>query len=186
MSSGKRKIQLTLNTRSIDAAIKEVKGRKLYIERRTKTACERIAERAVDLCRANLLAETMQQSGDLYDKISADVVYDGDKKNGKFRVILKADSEHALYVEFGSGIEGKKSPHPQAGKWGGKKYRDTGWWTAADGKDMAQMYGWLPFELPDGTVIYYTEGQPARPFMYKTRQQLQEEIPKILREVFKT
>lgn len=175
---------MTLTTSSIDAAIKEVKGRKQYLERRIRAACDEIAGRAVELCRANLLAETSKQSGDLYNSIKAEVVYDGDRKGGKFRVLLKADSKHALYVEFGSGIEGAKSPHPQAGKWKGGDYKEKGWYTAAEGKDMAQMYGWVPLELPDGTIIYYTEGQPARPFMYKTQQQLREEIPEIMRRVF--
>jgi hypothetical protein len=48
------------------------------------------------------------------------------------------------------------------------------------------MYGWQPFVMSDGSVIYYTEGQPAKPFMYETALELEREFPRIVKGVFST
>lgn len=180
MKSGKRKIRMTLDTRSIDAAIAEVKGRKRYTETRIAKICNVLCDRAVEICKANLLAEGAYKEGDLYRSIKADAICE----NGRFRIFLKADSRHAAYVEFGSGIVGRQNKHPQVGEKRAERYKKGGWYTQADGKDMEAEYGWEPIFGKDGSVYYFTLGQPAKPFMYNTMVQLRKEFPEIVKEVF--
>lgn len=171
---------MSLSTKSIEAAIKEVKGRKRYTERRIALICDKLQKRAVELCKDNLAAFGAIQDQDLYDSIHADAICEA----GKFRIFLRANAKHASFVEFGTGIVGAQNPHPQAGKWGGGTYKDGGWYTQADGKDMQALYGWEPHVARDGNIIYFTAGQPAKPFMYNTMVQLREEFPEIVRKVF--
>lgn len=73
---------------------------------------------------------------------------------------IEVSGEHALYVEFGTGIIGKENPHPSKDGFGGEYalsdydsngYGHAGWYyTDADGKR------------------HWTKGMPARPFMYNT------------------
>lgn len=88
---------------------------------------------------------------------------------------------HCIYIEFGTGVIGKGSPHPSPEwlafmKWaygsGGTifttKSGRTGWYYPAD----------------DGSWKF-TEGMPARPFMYETVQFLKKQSARVAREVFK-
>lgn len=88
---------------------------------------------------------------------------------------------HCIYIEFGTGVIGKGSPHPSPEwlafmKWaygsGGTifttKSGKTGWYYPAD----------------DGSWKF-TEGMPSRPFMYETVQFLKKQSTRVAKEVFK-
>lgn len=88
---------------------------------------------------------------------------------------------HCIYIEFGTGVVGKGSPHPSPEwlafmKWaygsGGTifttKSGKTGWYYPAD----------------DGSWKF-TEGMPSRPFMYETVQFLKKQSMRVAKEVFK-
>ena len=86
--------------------------------------------------------------------------------DGGIRGVCYTNKEHAAYVEFGTGPQGQEqhegiSPNVQP------TYTQQGWWFP--GKDIdptdADKYHWPKSEGPDG-VFYYTDGQPAQPFMY--------------------
>lgn len=82
------------------------------------------------------------------------------------RAVCYTNAKYAAYVEFGTGPQGQEqhegiSPNVQP------TYTQQGWWFP--GNDIepadADRYHWPKSEGPDG-VFYYTDGQPAQPFMY--------------------
>lgn len=91
-----------------------------------------------------------------------------------------AGTDHAMFVEFGTGIIGKKSSY--------KGNLPTGvQWNYASGKTIRKLmdgrYGWF-YPADDGNW-YFTEGMPSRPFMYNMSIELYNEAVGIVKEVFK-
>lgn len=170
-------MQLRLNTKDIDKAVKEIQGRKRMLEWRIKEAQEELSNLAVEIARKKCLAYA-KHNHELADSIRARTVY----KDGKFTTQITAGADSAVFFEFGTGIMGAKEKHPAYARRGW----DYGpaWYTQADGKDMEAEYGWEPLYNEDGSVYYLTVGQPAKPFMYETLQELRLEYPRIMREVF--
>lgn len=76
----------------------------------------------------------------------------GDLKSSFKKIIYKDSGElinnslHAIFVEFGTGIKGKNSQHPNSN---GFSFRETGW----------------TYKSKDGNY-YHTNGQVAHKFMY--------------------
>ena len=73
-------------------------------------------------------------------------------------------------MEFGTGVVGQESPHPDTSIVGWKydmnQHGDMGWYYFKDGE-------W-----------HWTKGMPSRPFLYQTGMDLRERIEEIAREVF--
>lgn len=90
-----------------------------------------------------------------------------DEKNG--RGIILADTPHAVFVEYGTGVKGARSPHPEPAlgwAYDVNNHGDDGWWyLGIDG-------------------FHWTKGMPSRPFMYNACQELKRELPRIAKEVF--
>lgn len=66
---------------------------------------------------------------------------------------LVASSDHADYVEFGTGIVGALSPHP----------KPDGWTYDTNGHGSA---GWFYYDAAH--KLHWTAGVPSRPFMYES------------------
>lgn len=106
--------------------------------------------------------------------------------NGGIRAACYTNARHAAYVEFGTGPQGQEhhegiSPNVQP------TYTQQGWWFP--GKDIdpadAEKYHWPKSEGPDG-VFYYTDGQPAQPFMYPALKRNEDTIKANLSAALKT
>ena len=81
--------------------------------------------------------------------------------------------QHAPYVEFGTGPEGMASHKDLPAEILSKlHYRQNGWWIHESQIDAktADKYHFTRIETNDG-VFYYTEGQPAQPFLFPALQQ---------------
>ena len=92
-------------------------------------------------------------TGNLRNSINSEVEVTSNGVEG----VVFTNSEYAPYVEFGTGIKGEQSSPPSA-KELGITYKDTGW-----------VYN-------NGERFYYTEGQPAQPFLYPALKDMEEEI----------
>ena len=123
-----------------------------------------LVKRGVDIAKAQVVMLGKVKTGTLLNSISG--YYDPNTHVG----IIKADSEYAVYVEYGTGIVGMNSPHPTAG--------EDGW--AYDVNSHGEA-GWV---YPKEGGFWWTKGQPASPFMYNTLNQLQQECESIARTVF--
>lgn len=156
----------TLNVKSIEDAIAEVKGRKQYTEKRIRAIAYALGERGEEIAKQKC-REYTNGDGDLEESIWCEVKFTG----GKFKVIVHMDTPYAAYVEFGTGIVGETYKHPnkEARNWDYdmNKHGEAGWVY----QDAAGDH-------------YWTQGQPAKPIMWETVQQLKEEFPSIVKEVF--
>lgn len=155
-------------------AIRRIEAYQKEVETKTIQLAQRLAEQGADIARIKVMEFGGFNSGELYSSI-------GGYFSPTFNMgVIQVTSKHAAFFEFGTGPAGSANSHPS----GDGNYSSDGWWTKADGKDMEMMYGWQPVTLSNGDIIYYTEGQPAKPFMYETAQELRRQFEQIAREVF--
>lgn len=85
--------------------------------------------------------------------------------DNKYGILMEIDSEYALYVEYGTGIVGSESPHPNP-------------ISAYDINNHGEK-GWI---YPKNGGFYWTKGQPAKPFMYETWLWTKSQATKIIRQ----
>lgn len=170
-----------MNPKSVDAAIKEIQGRKLWLERRSKSVMEQLVKRGREIAEAKC-DQYLNGSGtgDLKKSIEVKSSF----KNGRFRAWITLDTPYAAFVEFGTGIEGQENPHPNAARRGWDYdvhgYGEEGWFYPYDD---SRRHKWK-VNPETGKLQPWTAGEPAKPIMYETLQELKAEIPKIMREVF--
>lgn len=129
-------------------------------------------------------------TGELQSSIRRD--FDAKQRTGR---IYTDSTTYAEFVEYGTGLWGQASPHPEAG--------NAGW-----GYDVNNhgMMGWMYYNPRDGwfhwstgvnanvkyadyaanpqNFIKHLSGWKARPFMYTTRLFLENEAPNITASVF--
>ena len=100
----------------------------------------------------------------LREHITSNVVTEGKKVTGT----ITAAGDHALFVEFGTGVVGAMLPHPAT---------DVGWEYDVNG------HGYKGWTYPKGNGrFFHTLGQPSNPFMYRTAKYLSENAERILNE----
>ena len=169
MAKKKFKVNI-MSPSSIDQLIKELRAYQTSLEDKTKLFCERLAKIGVETAKATVYGLDAVFTGELFQSIHSE------QRSSGTTVIFSvvADSEHAIYVEMGTGMVGAESPYP------GKLPA-----VYAQGQTIRQLsdgrYGW--FYERDGQW-YFTEGMPSRPFMYFSSLEMQERIVKIAKEVF--
>ena len=159
----KKVIKVKLDPKSIENAINELRAYREETEQRVKLLITTLVERGATIARAKVVEMDAVDKGNLLGSIES--VLAGNV--GYIRV----NAEYGVFVEFGTGIVGDSKQHPLVGEFGWEydvnNHGETGWHFPAD----------------DGTWPI-TRGQPSRPFMYETAQQLRAELPSIIKEVF--
>lgn len=108
-------------------------------------------------------SEAPEDSGDLRASITHKTVTEGQKVIGT----ITAGTDHAAFVEFGTGIVGSWNPHP---------YGNIGWEYDVNG------HGYQGWVYPKNNRFYHTLGQKSNPFMYRTAKTLSEQAERILNE----
>ena len=169
-------IRFTLSVKSIKQAVKETRNFEAKLKEFCEVLAKKLAFEAVAEARALFAGYSMYPTdSETLKNISCYPVRPG-------VWCVTSGTGQSWFFEYGTGPEGAKDPHPE-----GANYKSEGWVTKADGKDMATLYGWKPLTAADGSTVYYTEGQPAKPFMYGSRQHIQnrEVADRIMREAFK-
>ncbi len=155
---------------SIEQLIKEIRAYKNSLEQKTMLFCQRLSEIGVETAKATVYSLDAVFTGELFRSIHSEQRSSG--STVIFAVV--ADSEHAVYVEMGTGLVGAESPYP------GELPA-----VYAQGKTIRQLsdgrYGWF-YQRDD--KWYFTEGMPSRPFMYFASLEMQKNIVKIAKEVF--
>ena len=110
-------------------------------------------------------------TGDLRNSIHTEVSTDGGAVKGK----LIANSDHAVYVEMGTGDVGRASGGNGSGVQ--VSYRHGGWFVPlARGAVMVK-----DTILKDAFAGFWTYGQPARPYLYPAYRQHREGLEKAIR-----
>lgn len=169
----KKVFKADLSVKGINNLKKELMDYKdKIINEKLEELTRKISERGVEIGRAKIGTLKAVFTGELQNSLH---VEEGD---GKAVFFIVTDSEHAAFVEFGTGQMGQESPYPYPFPEGVE-------WNYNTGQTIFEIspgkYGW--FYKRDGK-IYFTQGMASRPFMYETAVDLLEEIPKIAKEVF--
>ena len=165
-----------LSKSSIENAIKQLRAYQNDLTYKCQLLAEKWAENGVEIARVQIADLDAIFTSELISSIHAE--YNGSTKGGSVWSVV-AGTDHAMFVEFGTGIVGKQSPYPG-------ELPDGVSWEYASGKTIRQLadgrYGW--FYKDDDGQWWFTEGMPSRPFMYYTSIQLRDIVVKTAKEVF--
>ena len=155
-------IRFTLD--EIDRAIKDIKKFKAEFLEKCNRLVKALTEEGAEIARIKVVALDAVYTGELKNSIEG--YYSPTTNVG----IIKAGTYYAAYVEFGTGVVGSQSPHPNPQGW---QY------------DVNQHgdEGWVYYDDESGK-FRWTKGFKSRPFMYNTARQLEKECKKIAVEVF--
>lgn len=157
-------IQFKLNLRDIDRAIKEVKQFKTEFLEKCNRLIEVLTDRGEEVAKVQVAQLDAVFTGELMNSIEG--YYSPTYNVG----IIKAGAYYAAYVEFGTGVVGKSSPHPNPEGW---QY---------DVNNHGDS-GWVYYDEDSGG-FRWTKGFKSRPFMYNTARELERECKKIAEGVF--
>lgn len=116
--------------------------------------------------------------GQLRNSIQTKTHVERDKVVG----VVSTNVEHAPYVEFGTGPVGQASATDLPPEIAGSiHYKQDGWWIHESQIDSAtaEKYRFFKLETKNG-VFYYTEGQPAQPFLYPAIRRNEDEVRRII------
>lgn len=180
----RHEIKFSLSEKSIRQAINALEAYKKELKDKCNLLCRRLAEKGVEIARAEIVNLDAVFTSELLDSIHSE-----DKGNGIWAVV--AGTDHALFVEFGTGQVGQQSPYPY-------EFPEGISWSYNTGKTIRQAlndivihgstfvktgeYYWT-YIGKDGKA-HITKGMPSRPFMYNTANELRDKIVETAREVF--
>ena len=156
-------IKIKLNTESLNRALKELKAYQKKVDVAGQNLTHSLTEQGVSLAQLNASYMSIYDTGELVRGI--DSQYQGDKG------YVISSAPQSAFCEFGTGIVGATSPHPNptlAGwKYDVNQHGEEGWWYWKDGE-------W-----------HWTAGMPSRPYMYDTAQMLRQMVVPTAKEVLK-
>ncbi len=157
-------IRFKLDLKDIDRAIGEVNQFKTEFLEKCDRLVEVLVDRGAEIAKIEIARLDAIDTGELMNSIEG--YFSSETNVG----IIKAGTLYAAYVEFGTGVVGKGSPHPNPQGWqyDVNNHGDSGW---VYHDDNSGQFRW-------------TKGFKSRPFMYNTARQLEKECKKIAREVF--
>lgn len=135
---------------------------------------------AIQLVRAAAVMNCHADTGELRQKIYADVEQQGTETTGT----CWTNVEYAPYLEFGTGPKGQAN-HAGISPEVTPAYTQTPWWIHESQVDerVAEKYHWFSIETPQGK-FYQCTGQPAYPFMYPALKDNEDLILKDLKAEF--
>lgn len=172
----KKVIHVSLNQKSIDNAIKELRDYQKWLETKTKEFLEELAKRGVDIYNAKVRLAIYD--GDNDAQARAEIINEN-------TVAVIADGNSVLFIEFGTGVWFPDS-HPEAAQ-NGMKHGEYG-------HKLAKRGVWRYKGNPgtNGEIItkgkhageVLTYGNPANMSMYYTIRDLEREFSDIAKRVF--
>lgn len=158
-------IQITLDNKSINQAIKDLKRYKSWVH-------EKETELRIRLATLGATVASIQFSRAIYNG-SNDISVRVDDNGSK--AVIYAEGESVAFIEFGSGDKYGHG-HPEAGKFG---FGPGTWSDGDEGKGhWDNEKGWW---YGHGQHSY---GNPPAMAMYKAVQEITENVTRIAREVF--
>lgn len=143
-----------------------LKESKRWLKEKSDELCKRLAD--MGAVKASLYFSRAVYTGPEDHEISVEPIDGGYK--------VKASGETVLFVEFGTGLVGYG--HPEANGLGPGTYPGNGHWNDPNG-------WWLPREKGNGHS-QHTYGNPPNMPMYNTVKELEQELERVVKEVFAT
>ena len=164
MSLTIKNIEMTLEPASIERAIRQIQDVQNRLGPAMICLINALAEKGVDIARAELIffSKPAYDTGALSESMQY-IPYDGNA------AYVKTDIHYAAFVEYGTGVVGEASPHPEPSQWAydSHGHGEAGWW-------YPSPYGWVQAS-GDGPMLAWTRGMASRPFTYNTLRDLEEE-----------
>lgn len=160
-----KKIRFSLSEKEITRVIKDIEKYKRELTEKVNLLIGELTDYGVEVAKAQVRELGAWYTGELESSIKG--YFSPSAGVG----IIKAGAPYAVYVEFGTGIVGKTSPHPdkpEGWQYDINDHGDDGWWYFNDNTGRTQ----------------WTKGMPSRPFMYNTARKLENDCRIIAREVF--
>ena len=159
-------IEIALTSDGIKKAIRQIRAYKKSLETKKNKFLRELGNLGYDLMIEEIYSHDMPYSrGYLARSILVRI--------GDNTVRISNDSDHAVYVEFGTGIVGARNPYENNTI--GYKY---------DIKGHGDK-GWYYYDEHDGQ-LHWTKGMPSRPFVHDTYLKLREQVFNIAKEVFES
>lgn len=162
-----KQIKFNLSQKSIQSAIKQLEAYKKDLNRKCQLLVEALTAKGIDIAKFHVQNLGAFYTGELEASIGG--YYSPSLGVG----IIYAGSWYACYVEFGTGLVGQQSPHPEASQ--------SGW--VYDVNNHGEV-GWIYFNERDGKY-HWTTGMPSRPFMYLTAKELDAICETVAKAVFR-
>lgn len=159
-----QKIKVSLSEVNIDRAIQDLKAFQGKIEKAAETVTYRLTEQGVSLARQNAAYMDIYDSGELVNGIDSEY----ERKN---KGLVVSSAKHSAFCEFGTGVVGAGSPHPNpidGWQYDVNEHGEEGWWYYNDEGERR-----------------WTKGMPSRPYMYDTARMLRNMIVPTAKEVLK-
>lgn len=156
-----------------DSLIVKLNGLSLRVQEQTIT---KGLARSAKLVQRVAKKTAPANNGELRRKILVKI-----KKSGKGGIAeVYANVKHAVFVEFGTGPEGKAN-HEGTNPKVNVKYRSTPWWISGSdiSKQVAEKYHFPKSVSANGEVFYWTDGQKAQPYMYPALDNSKDDIHRI-------
>lgn len=167
-------INVSLDPKSIAKAVKELRKYQRDIEGKVQLLVQRLCDLGANVARVKIVEMGAYYSGELLSGVDG---YFSPMLNAGF---VRVTNDHVAFVEFGTGVVGQANPHVNG------EYLSKAAWAYATGPKIFTTQdgrvGWI-YPTDDGG-FRFTEGMASRPFMYETALALQQEFPKIAKEVF--
>lgn len=157
-------ISCTLDTKDIQRAVNELKAYKQQFLERCNQLVATLTDYGVEVAKVQVAQLDAYYTGELMNSIEG--YFSPTTQVG----IIKAGAYYAAYVEFGTGVVGSRSPHPDPQGW---QYD-----VNAHGDE-----GWVYYD-DDSGKFRWTKGFKSRPFMYNTAREIEKNCAKIAKEVF--
>lgn len=173
----KKILKSDLSVSGIQQLQKDLMRYQEYLTNKAAQLAKRLSEIGVDIAQVQIADLDAIFTGELIASIHSE--FKGSTKYGAIFAVV-TDSQHAAFVCFGTGQRGKDSPYPYPLPEGVSWDYNTGKTIRYNAKKGT--YYWF-YPGKDG-LWHYTEGLPARPFMYLTSLELQKRIVEVAKEVF--
>ena len=147
------------------------------IKYKARELAEKLSERGVEIARVRIADLDAIFTGDLLSSIHSE--YKGGQTGDAIFAVV-AGTDHALFVEFGTGQRGLDTPYPHPLPEGVS-------WDYATGKTIrknavtGRYYWFYPGQVG---LWHYTEGMPSRPFRFSTSLELQKIVVDVAEEIF--
>lgn len=169
-------IRISLDTRSIDKAIKEIEKYKLKLRDNIEECRRRIAEAISLEAQRNFNMANVDDTimgGSRKANVTVSV-----NELGTMSIVI-ADGEDAVWCEFGSGVYHNGSAGSSPNPYG----NNLGFTIGSYGKGFGKNKAWGYYDDNHNLVI--TRGTPASLPMYNAVQTVTRQVLQIVREVFK-
>ena len=159
-------IDIDLNTKSIDAAIRKVEKYKRWVDSKTQELVKRLAEAGLEEARVQFSGA--EYSGENDAEVTVEPIADG------FKIV--ATGQAVFFIEFGAGVYyNGAEPYPEPRPKGISNIGEYG-----DGKGKRKAWG---FYDESGELVI-THGTPAAMPMLHASRTMQQEVERIAKEVF--